>query len=127
MGIFKQKLGSRDESGDNGSLTLRRLLVWLEQPLERLKYLNIVLDAIKGFAESLTCINVDKQRLNVSLKKLKKDKKGGILLSTLYTYSIHGDSFKSSLLKSGLTKVTSAFSLNVTRNFRIKFILNISV
>jgi len=56
MGIcifFKQKLGSRDESGDSGSLTLRRLLVWLEQPLERLKYLNIVLDAIKGIAKSL--------------------------------------------------------------------------
>jgi len=63
MGIcifFKQKLGSRDESGDSGSLTLRRLLVWLEQPLERLKYLNIVLDAIKGIAKILARFNVDK-------------------------------------------------------------------
>jgi hypothetical protein len=45
-----------------------------------LKYLNIVCDAVK-------------------------DKKGGVLLSTLYSYSIHGDPFKSSLLKSGLSKV----------------------
>ena len=42
------------------------------------------------------------------LNKIDKyylDKKGGVLLSTLYAYSIHGDPFKSSLLKSGLIKV----------------------
>ena len=48
LNSFCSKLGSRDDAGDSGNLTLRRLLVWLEQPLDRLKYLNIVYDAIKG-------------------------------------------------------------------------------
>lgn len=73
-------MGNKDEGAvDCGSLTLRRLMVWLDQPIERLKYLNIVCDAVK-------------------------DKKGGVLLSALHAYSIHGDPFKSSLLKSGLAK-----------------------
>ena len=79
--MLESQLENKDEGADCRNLTLRRLLVWLEQPLDRLKYLNIVCDAIR-------------------------EKKGGILLSTLYAYSIHGDQFKSSLLKSGLAKVT---------------------
>ena len=79
MAVLESQLENKDEGADCRNLTLRRLLVWLEQPLDRLKYLNIVCDAIR-------------------------EKKGGILLSTLYAYSIHGDQFKSSLLKSGLAK-----------------------
>ena len=82
LAVLESQLGNKDEGTDCGNLTLRRLLVWLEQPLDRLKYLNVVCDAVK-------------------------DKKGGVLLSTLYSYSVHGDLFKSSLLKSGLTKVGS--------------------
>jgi gamma-tubulin complex component 3 len=78
LAVLESQLGSKD-SADSGNLTLRRLIVWLEQPIDRLKYLNIVCDAIK-------------------------EKKGGVLLSTLHAYSIHGDPFKSSLIKSGLSK-----------------------
>ncbi len=73
-------MGNKDEGTECGNLTLRRLMVWLEQPIDRLKYLNIVCDAVK-------------------------DKKGGVLLSTLYAYSIHGDPHKSQLLNSALAKV----------------------
>lgn len=86
LAVLESQLGNKDEGADCGNLTLRRLLVWLEQPLDRLKYLNVVCDAVK-------------------------DKKGGVLLSTLYSYSVHGDLFKSSLLKSGLTKVSLIFSI----------------
>jgi gamma-tubulin complex component 3 len=64
---------------DCGNLSLRRLLVWLEQPFERLKYLNVVCDAVRT-------------------------KKGGLFLTTLYSYAEHGDLFKSALIKSALTK-----------------------
>ncbi len=84
-------MGSKDEGTECGNLTLRRLMVWLDQPLERLRYLNIVCDAIK-------------------------DKKGGILLSTLHSYSIHGDPFRSALLKSGLAKVIFKFYLSLIKN-----------
>ena len=49
-----------------------------------------------------------------------KDKKGGVLLSTLYSYSIHGDPFKSSLLKSGLSKVIR-FKIIILFQFLFKF------
>ena len=93
------KLGNKDEGSDCGNLTLRRLLVWLEQPLDRLKYLNIVCDAIK-------------------------EKKGGVLLSTLYSYSIHGDVLKSSLLKSGLAKVkkNKTNHMNMSWKLRVRLI-----
>lgn len=55
------------------------MLIWLEQPFDRLKYLNIICDAIKS-------------------------KKGGVFLSTLYAYSEHGDPFKSSMLKLAMSK-----------------------
>jgi gamma-tubulin complex component 3 len=79
LAVLESQLGSKEEGVEGGNLTLRRLMVWLDQPLERLKYLNIVSDAVK-------------------------EKKGGVLLSTIHAYSIHGDQFKSSLLKNGLAK-----------------------
>jgi gamma-tubulin complex component 3 len=82
LAVLEAQLGDKDEGAEFSNLTLRRLLVWLDQPLERVKFLNIVCDAIK-------------------------EKKGGVLLSTLYSYSINGDYNKSSLLKSALAKVRS--------------------
>jgi gamma-tubulin complex component 3 len=38
------------------------------------------------------------------LSTILKDKKGGVLLSALYAFSIHGDPQKSNLLKSALAK-----------------------
>lgn len=88
LAVLESQLGDKgDEGADCSNLTLRRLLVWLEQPLERLKFLNVVCDAIK-------------------------DKKGGILLSTLHAYSINGDINKSSLLKNALAKVTNNLIFN---------------
>ena len=77
--MLESQLDKKDEGFECGSLSLRRLLVWLEQPCERLKYLNIVCDSVR-------------------------DKKGGVFLSTLYSYSEHGDPFKCSLMKSSLSK-----------------------
>ncbi len=79
LAVLESQLGNKDEGADCGSLTLRRLMVWLDQPLERLRYLSIVCDAVR-------------------------EKKGGVLLSTIHAYSIHGDQFKSSLLRGGLAK-----------------------
>jgi gamma-tubulin complex component 3 len=63
-----------------GQLTLRRLLVWTHDPLERLKYLAVLVGACKG-------------------------QKGGALVSTLHSYSHHGDPYICSLLTGILTKV----------------------
>jgi hypothetical protein len=50
------KLGNKDEgAADCGSLTLRRLMVWLDQPIDRLRYLNIVCEAVKGGIENYAC------------------------------------------------------------------------
>lgn len=50
LAVLESQLGEKgDEGSECSNLTLRRLLVWLEQPLERLKFLNVVCDAIKGF------------------------------------------------------------------------------
>lgn len=49
LAVLEAQLGDKEEGAESSSnLTLRRLLVWLDQPLERLKFLNIVCDAIKG-------------------------------------------------------------------------------
>lgn len=49
LAVLESQLGDKgDEGSECSNLTLRRLLVWLEQPLERLKFLNVVCDAIKG-------------------------------------------------------------------------------
>lgn len=49
LAVLESQLGEKgDEGSECSNLTLRRLLVWLEQPLERLKFLNVVCDAIKG-------------------------------------------------------------------------------
>lgn len=50
MQLFKiqAKLGGNDEGAECSNITLRRLLVWLEQPLERLKFLNVICDAVRG-------------------------------------------------------------------------------
>lgn len=45
---LQAKLGDHDEGTECSNITLRRLLVWLEQPLERLKFLNIICDAVRG-------------------------------------------------------------------------------
>ncbi|RNA07269.1 gamma-tubulin complex component 3 -like protein [Brachionus plicatilis] len=79
LAVLESQLGDKDEGTECSNITLRRLLVWLEQPLERLKFLNIICDAVR-------------------------DKKGGILLSILFTYSKYGDPNKAALVKSGLAK-----------------------
>ena len=44
-----QQLNNNAENNTTESnLSLRRLSVWLDQPFDRLKYLNIVCDAVKG-------------------------------------------------------------------------------
>jgi gamma-tubulin complex component 3 len=48
LAVLEAQLGDKEEGAACSDLTLRRLLVWLYQPLERLKFLNIVCDAIKG-------------------------------------------------------------------------------
>ena len=53
LAVLESQLGDKgDEGSDCSNLTLRRLLVWLDQPLERLKFLNIVCDSIKGESTS---------------------------------------------------------------------------
>ena len=79
LSVLESQLDRKDDGFECGNLTLRRLIIWIEQPFDRLKYLNTICDAIKL-------------------------KKGGIFLSTLFAYSEHGDPLKSAMLKLSLTK-----------------------
>lgn len=152
LAVLQAQLGENETTDEGTSvessasnLTLRRLLVWLQQPFERLKFLNVVCDAIKGELFFKICLftrkKLEKFRsifeiyysllitfcMKIKKKHFKscqsflynqpielliylfyrvfKDKKGGILLSTLHAYSINGDINKSSLLRSSLATV----------------------
>ncbi|KAI9013604.1 Spc98 family-domain-containing protein [Hyaloraphidium curvatum] len=70
-----------DQAGD---LTLKRLLVWTQEPLERMKMMS-------------------------TLTKACKDDKGGALLSKLHTYADHGDPALQRFIQKLLTEVSRPF------------------
>eukprot|EP00731_Ephydatia_muelleri_P030066 Em0021g589a len=68
------------DSSRSGTLTLKRLVVWTQDPLHRLKFLGVLVDGCKRL-------------------------KGGALVSALYAYSRHGDPYLKALVNSILTQV----------------------
>lgn len=69
------------QQNNSSNVTLRRILVWIEEPLERLKLLAILLDNVKGL-------------------------KGGALLSAVRAFSHHGAPFISTFINTLLAKVS---------------------
>lgn len=65
-------------------LTLRRLLVWIQEPLQRLKLLAMLADAVQGL-------------------------KGGELISSLVRFSHHGDASVARLVAHALRRVCTPF------------------
>ncbi|XP_015749835.1 PREDICTED: gamma-tubulin complex component 3-like [Acropora digitifera] len=88
----QQQLGDAGFVGEgaSGSLTLRRLMVWTFDPLTRLQTLAALVDACKG-------------------------KKGGALLSALYSNMQHGDPFVKSLVRHILNLVSRPIRLILDR------------
>ncbi|KAI9206326.1 Spc98 family-domain-containing protein [Polychytrium aggregatum] len=65
-------------------LTLKRLCVWTHDPLQRLRVLNVLIDAVRGH-------------------------RGGALISQIHNYNNHGDPLVKSFIQSLLVKVTKPF------------------
>lgn len=71
---------SEGDRSDGQGLSLRQLVLWTFDPLQRLKCLATIVDVCRG-------------------------KKGGALASALYSYMQHGDPFVQSLIQHILNMV----------------------
>lgn len=85
--ILFQILSEGDRSDGQG-LSLRQLVLWTFDPLQRLKCLATIVDVCRG-------------------------KKGGALASALYSYMQHGDPFVQSLIQHILNMVCFRMVLHV--------------
>ncbi|KAH3813588.1 hypothetical protein DPMN_142049 [Dreissena polymorpha] len=87
---LQEELDQGIDMVSQGSVTLRRLVVWTFDPLIRLKTLAALVDVCKG-------------------------KKGGALASSIYSYMQHGDPFVKSLIRHILTMVSQPIYATLLR------------
>lgn len=80
MYSFVFQILSEGDRNDGQGLSLRQLVLWTFDPLQRLKCLATIVDVCRG-------------------------KKGGALASALYSYMQHGDPFVQSLIQHILNMV----------------------
>ena len=92
---------SQDPSGD---LTLKRLLVWTQEPLERMKMMSTLIQACQSGCDR--CVG------DLSLKliwQFVSDERGGALLSKLHGYVDHGDPALQKFIQKMLVEVSRPF------------------
>ncbi|ORZ25249.1 gamma-tubulin complex component protein [Absidia repens] len=82
--IEKQPQQETEFIPNEQSLTLKRLLVWTQESLQRLKLMNVLVD-------------------------VSQDQKGGALVSTMHNYTNHGDPFFKQYISNMLQEVSKPF------------------
>jgi len=87
-----------DETDPANCLNLRKLYLWIQEPMERMKWLAIIVDSIQGL-------------------------KGGALISSINSYVLHG-SPGTKILLSKLLKEVSAPILTMIKTWMIEGELN---
>ncbi|CAO3611650.1 unnamed protein product [Cunninghamella echinulata] len=89
IAILEAQIEKQDQSDDtfiptDQSLTLKRLQVWTQESLQRLKLMSVLVD-------------------------IGRDQKGGALVSTMYNYTKHGDPFFKLYISELLQEVSKPF------------------
>lgn len=101
---------SYDPSAD---LTLKRLLVWTQEPLERMKTMNTLIQSCQ--CERLPSSLLSRSypawfaKIHVFLAGSPPDERGGALLSRLYQYADHGDPAMQKFIQKILAEVSRPF------------------
>ena len=82
VAVLEAHLAGKQQLGGGGALTLRRLAVWVAEPMERMRLLATVCDSAAGL-------------------------RGGALASSLRAYARHGDPFVAQFVGSLVTRVSA--------------------
>ena len=98
IAMFESQHQNYDETDPANCLNLRKLYLWIQEPIERMKWLAIIIDSIQGL-------------------------KGGALISSINSYVLHGAPGTKVLL-SRLLKEVSAPLLTMIKTWMIEGELN---
>jgi gamma-tubulin complex component 3 len=97
-----------DTSLSTNSLTLKRLVVWMRDSLQRLRLMSVLIDACQG-NESLIMFFVSYAVSHKLVTNLSTDQKGGAFVSVIHNYTKHGDPFIQKFISQLLEEVSAPF------------------
>jgi gamma-tubulin complex component 3 len=89
------------------SLTLKRLVVWMRDSLQRLRLMSVLIDVCQGMnSQSLYCL---RNSLLMACINHCIDQKGGAFVSVIHNYTKHGDPFIQQFISQLLEEVSAPF------------------